>query len=358
MTIPVVTPETIAAAIRSAEAGAAFKLVGTFGNLPLGIRKPDLTLDCTKAVITGELRQNGVQGLRLIGGLWTGVAPICLLSTAASGPNRDIVIEGGRFLGNPDNRVGDAMKFIDVAGLKVTDVVVDDYVNGLAISKIKGGAIEGTRFRGLRKDMIQAAGVSDLVIRNMDGRGSVPAEDDHPDGVQLRNLPGVWECSDILMEDLWLEGPIQPVVTTRKAADGFLHRITLRRARLGGGHPNGAGFLAVKGLTLEDVDVWTVPGSINQSRVYWRDDCTDVRLSGNVRHAAYGNKPGVVWSKPTLADADLMAQLSEAKASIASLQEINQRLAAQRDTYRASALEGVNRLSQIAELAKVSPPLT
>lgn len=355
MAVPVVTPATIEAAIRSSAPGSAFKLEGTFGNIPMkaaatatGLgRKANLVLDCEKAVITGELRTGGVDGLTLYGGLWTGPAPINL-----GGENRGITIEGARFHG-PATPAGDAIKLVNVRGLRVRDVVADRYNNGLAISKVEDADIQDVLFTRLRKDMIQAAGVTGLRVRRMVGRDGRPVADDHPDGIQIRNLPGEWApSSDIVIEDVWLEGPIQGVVTTHKPGDGGFDRITLRRARIVGGHPNGAGFLSVRGLTIEDVDVSTLAGVPHQSRVFWDAACTDVRLAGAVQHAAYKGNPAVVWSKPAGADP---AELAEAKASIASLQDINARLAAQRDTYLASARDGVGRLNQIAELARVLP---
>lgn len=281
------TPDTIAADIANAEPGATLVLEpGVYLGLPLKYRKPNLTLDCTAATITGDTRTTNLDGLTVIGGRFTGGAPFNFYG------GKNFAIRGAKFIG-PQARVNNAITVQSMTGVTVTDCEFDTFVNGVTLAGVSNGVLVNTTFRNMRKDMVHAAGVWNLAIREFVGHGTDPQDGDHPDGIQIRNLPDRPPSCDITMEGVTLTGKIQGVVTTHKTGDGGFDRITLRRARICAGHPNGAGFIAVRSLILDDVEVKTLPGSPYLSKVYVDPTCSDVVMS-KVSYAPYRAKRGLI----------------------------------------------------------------
>jgi hypothetical protein len=283
----IVTQDTIATAIAASGPDVTLMLEGVFPSIPLKDRKPNLTLDCTKATITGDTRTGKLDGLTIRNGLFTSVAPLAFVEGG-----RGLRIEGSRFDG-PSARSGTAINIQGMSEVTIKDVRLDTYANGLVLARSSYITVEDIAFRNMRKDMIQAAAVWVATVRRMVGHGTRPGAGDHSDGVQIRSIAGLKPTCDVTLEDITITGDVQAVVTTSKAGDGGFDRVALRRARLCAGQPSGAGFLDVRGLTLEDVEVSTVPGSLYLSKVFVAPTCTDVTMS-NVRYAPYRAKRGAV----------------------------------------------------------------
>lgn len=340
------TAATLKATFAKATLGDQVALAGALGPADKAPIPAGITLDLKAAVITGW-RLGRVVGVTFREGLVRSEGGFA--SGLEIDEVEDVTFDGVRFEGPGvagEPATGYGLKVIKGRKLAVRNCPILGLRGGLNLQNVVDLVVERNPFSGLGGDGVALGGCEDVrILRNSVG-GHVPLPDVHPDGVQLlKPSPGRHgPCRRVLIADNTFIGPIQGVLC--EAAEG----VEIRDNVVVAGHSGAISATACKGVTLRDNTVATLPGAPHIANFDLRGS-TDVTWIGRNAYAAHGRHEGKVLS----GGGDHAAELADAKASIASLKEINERLAAQRDTYRASAIEGVGRLNQIAELAKVSP---
>lgn len=280
-----ITSDLLPLAMRDAKPGDTLTLSGAFDVLPLKYRPKDLTLDCRKATITGNSRTADVDGLRILGGLWTGSAPL----TITRGHGLEMVEP---IMRGPVERTGTALAFIGVSDVRIIGAAVSGFRNGLALTEVDGFEVSGG-FSDMGVDAVQIAASWNGHVHDLTVHGTRLLPKAHGDGLQLRSIAGKKPTGNILIEDVEITGDCQGVLTTLKALDGGFDNLTLRRVRTRVRYANGVAMLGVRSLVLEDIDVGTYPCADVISRAYVREDCTDVTMR-NVKYAAYRNKRAAV----------------------------------------------------------------
>lgn len=343
----IVTPATFDKAIAASAPGAHLVLEGVFPALNLKAattptgpgRKPDLTLDLTKAEIIAPVRTGGFDGLHFIGGLFRGGITL--------GDGRNFSMVGASVRGT-EARDFNGVTLQRVTGARIADVQLLDVENGVSLSECADVEIEGNAVERFRKDVFNVFASHHVTIRGNRCRNALPQGigtpyPDHGDAVQMWSLPGKAAVTDILIEgnDFEIEHGQGITVTWKEAkGDPRFANLAYVRNRVKAGAPYGYGMFGVDGGLVEDNRLEGFDSAAHAVRFIIGDRCTGIVWKGENVQEPHKGQPRVAWpstvAKP-LQDpriAELEAALAEAREACAALgQELeaaNARLAAVR----------------------------
>lgn len=344
-----ITPDTVAAAIPAAADGDTLVLQGTFQSLPLKYRKPNLTLDLTKAEVIDAVRTTAFDGLHLIGGVYRGGIAV------SSGKNFSLT--GAQILGT-DARLFNGVGLHLIDGAVVKGVTIRDCLNGVSISECSNFEVTENDLERIRKDVINVFASQDGKIRLNKSRdhraqniGLTNA--DHPDAVQMFGAPGKRPVQRILIEDndFDIESG-QGVTPTWKEANGDprLADITYRRNRVKCGAPIGFGMIGVDGGLLEDNQLSGYDTAPFAVRFFVDGGCTGIVWKGANLQAAHKGNVAVSWPativEPEPVPVPVDPRIAELEAALAAL---NAQIAA---NAAADAVEDAAYEAKIAGLAE------
>lgn len=340
MSLVTASAATLATALAALKPGDTLRLQGAFETLgrPKAARLQGVTIDAAGATIGGLFYPAGaVTGLTLKGGTWAGVR----LDKAER-----ISVEGATFQGPAEAADGGGLSVVDGRGITVNGAVFDSFKTGIGLGRVTGFEIRDCGFSRMRSDGITIGESRQGTVMDNIFHGTRITSSEHPDAVQLFSRPTSAPTADIVITRNLVVGMTQGLTGFNHVRDGVddggFDRIVIAENRLYVGYPNAIALVDARRSVIRGNEVSTYPGatyraSINATR------CTELTRSGNIVRAGAGKAPVV--------DPDWVDGLAEARASIASLQDMNQRLAQQRDQYKAGADALAACLAQIAELA-------
>jgi hypothetical protein len=318
----ITTLDALTKAIPAAADGATLVLEGVFQSLPLKYRKPNLTLDCTKAEILTAVRTANIDGLHLIGGVYRGGVSLAI--------GKNFSITGAQVIGTEARAFnGVSLQLIDGAVIK--GVTFRDCLNGIALSEVQNFDVDENDLERTRKDVINIFASQNGRVRGNKSRDQRPqgigtTTSDHPDAIQMFNALGKPATRNILIEgnDFDIEHG-QGITQTWKEGNGDprFADIVYRGNKVKCGAPVGFGMIGVDGGLLEGNELSGYDTSQYPVRYFIDDRCTDIVWKGENVQAAHKGQPAKSWP-PTVAVpppppvdpriAELEAELAAAKA--------------------------------------------
>lgn len=308
-------------------------------------RKPNLTLDLTKAEIISAVRTSDFDGIHLIGGVYRGGI------TLSNGKNFSLT--GGRVLGT-DARLFNGVSLQRVVGAKVIGVTFLDCLNGVVLSECQDVEVVENTAERFRKDANSVFASQRVVLRGnkcSDARpqGIGTPNPDHGDAVQMFNAPGKPACADILIEDNTFDIRYgQGITQTWKEGlgDPRFSNIVYRNNRVKCGSPVGFGMLGVDRGLLDSNVLEGYPDAPKPVRFFIDPRCTEIVWKGRNLQKAHLNQAEIIHP-PTVAEPPADPRIAELEAELALSEAENTELAAELQRTKAELSAAVARLDAI-----------
>ncbi|QWC56591.1 hypothetical protein F7D01_05330 [Erythrobacter sp. 3-20A1M] len=189
-----------------------------------------------------------------------------------------ITVHGPAGLGSAQE--SSAFMIRESTNVSVTNSEFYDLQHALKLLDVTGAVIDGNSFHDIRTDGIRGGGVSEAVISNNHFTNFNPAENDHPDGIQL------WSThQDTAAHDITITGnvvvrgdgdPIQGIFIRDTHKELPFENVTITDNIVLGGLYNGIAIGGVVGGTLSDNIVAGYPDQRSWIRVNREKDFTIV----------------------------------------------------------------------------------
>lgn len=281
------TPSTYAAALKAAKAGDTVAFVGVFQRPQIRGLKPagTVTLDFTRATVTGQIHVADAADLAFVGGAFEALrldrtGRISFTGATVSGPA-------------PSGQA--AFNIIDVTDCRIEGVTFVGTWKGLALTRATRCAVAGNTFLGMRSDAINLSGWDSVRIEGNDIRAwGTYAATDHPDAIQFWTATGQAPSRALLVRGNRIDAPsgvqgifghsapgsnvgqVGTVIEGNDVTAGAVRGVSL------GGY-------GITGAVVRNNAVRTAPGSPWQSTIV--TDAAVHRACNTV--AAYGGKPAI-----------------------------------------------------------------
>lgn len=302
------TPADALAVIARAEAGDVVRLApGAYGpwRLRVGGIPPGVTIDATAPGVrltAVEIREPARLTVR--GGTWSPgcAASPCFAYAIRIYGGEQVAVTGARFEGVEESRPGQPSAAADGYGLglfgtrqaRVEGGLFSGFKVGVVIFDAADFAVVGSRFSRMRSDGINVGPGSrrGLIEGNVCDATRI-TDDEHPDCIQAYSRPTHPPVADLAIRRNRALGDMQGVFLGNHVRggvdDGGFDRITIEANDLTLAYPQGIAATSVRGLTLRDNRVRTLPGarwiaSLNVTA------STDVVRCGNVVEPALGRR--------------------------------------------------------------------
>jgi hypothetical protein len=287
---------TIGAALKAAQKGDIIKMEsGLYGRIvgpTSGLDLSEVTLDAEGAQIDGQLWFTRVNGVSVVGGIWTG------------GLRFDAPV-GAKVEGIDARGDGGANSYgVFVNGGAKVHVLSSDFTghkSGVALNKVDAFKIIGNNFRRSRNDCCSLYGVNGgRVAYNRFLDTSPVTADEHPDAVQLASLAGY------IAQDITIERNIVRAKQSQGLCgfDGPFNRVIIQDNEVCVGFPHGIALYANEGVgsAVRRNQVSTWPGS------RWQ---TGIDLKGNVERFGNSIEPHLSGTRLYAGIADPMPEAPE-----------------------------------------------
>ena len=255
------TPTTLAAVAKAAACGDTLLVTGTIGpsRALTGRKCPGaaLTIDYTRARITGGAYFTDLEGVTLIGGDWR--------STLRMDRAKTVALLGLKFTGAMPNSLT-ALTVLDGSGVTFVGGGFSLWYKAIKFDRVADWSITGTDFSNLSSDGINIVSTSRGRIANVTmgqfyQAPCTPPNCAHPDAIQAWDTRG--PTTDLVIEDNVIDGLGAQCIFLPNAGV----RMTIQRNRLTCGQTSGINLLqALSGLVRGNT-LSTIPGSPYASKI-------------------------------------------------------------------------------------------